>query len=188
MESDCDQCHTRAVPWRAALLAVVLCPLGAGCGGDSTSTHEVTVGPGPQHAAPVGRGAGVARCDTAALGKGRANWRESATSVGSVGIYGTGRDFRTAFRGGQRRPVTKAPVIVEGRQAVTLGIDPADRVRAGLVVVGDTHPYATVRFVPCRDRPRTWWPAGFKLADPAPVVVLVRRANASVVTLEVGRP
>jgi hypothetical protein len=83
--------------------------------------------------------------------------------------------------------VTKAPVIVEGRKAVTLAIAPADRARAGLVV-DDTHPYATIRFVPCRDHGRTWWPAGFKLADPAPVVVLVRLGKASVVRLEVGRP
>jgi hypothetical protein len=128
----------------------------------------------------------VARCNAAALGQGRANWRESATYTGSVGIYRT--DFRIAFRGGQRRPVAKAPVMVEGRKAVTLAIDPADRARAGLGVVGGRHPYATIRFAPCRDRVRTWWPAGFKLADPAPVAVLVRRGQAPPVRLEVGRP
>ena len=168
-----------------------------GCGGGRGTTtgadqsNSVVVedsGTGPEQLGPIGTGAGVARCDSAALGKGVANWREVSTYVGSVGIYGSGRDFRTAFRGGQRRPVTKDPIIVEGQKAITLAIDPADRARAGLVVVGSTHPYAKIRFVPCRDRVRTWWPAGFKLADPASVVVLVRQGRASAVRLQVGGP
>ncbi|HEX3563419.1 MAG TPA: hypothetical protein VHU24_11320 [Solirubrobacterales bacterium] len=82
--------------------------------------------------------------------------------------------------------MTKDPVIVEGQEAVTLAIDPGDRARAGLVVVGDTHSYATIRFIPCRDRVRTWWPAGFKLTDPAPVDLLVRQGAGPAVKLEVG--
>ena len=185
--------HRRAVDPQIRTQAIeILSGFRARQAADHGSVKEEPTGresavPGPEYAGPVGRGAAVAGCKTAALGKGVANWREDSNYVGSVGFYGSRQGFHTAFRGGQRRPVTKMPVTIDGRKAVTLAIDPADRARAGLAVVGGRHAYAKIRFVPCRDRVRTWWPAGFKLADPAPVVVLVRRGKAPVARLEVGR-
>jgi hypothetical protein len=181
----------------ALLVAGVSVALLAGCGeeSDEAADEKLPADPVPAGAGrDVGRGFAEAGCDEAALGDRGANWRdENTTYVGSVGFYGRGRDFRSAFRGGQRRPVTKVPVLVEGQKVVTIAIAPADRARAGLLVGGtpkngSRHPYARIRLVPCRDHVSTWWPAGFKLADPAPVVVLVSTGKASVASVQVGRP
>jgi hypothetical protein len=82
----------------------------------------------------------------------------------------------------------KTPVVVEGKKPVTVAIDPIDRDRAGLGAAGAPGVYAKLRFVPCPDRARTAWPAGFTLRDTDPVAVLVRSGKGSAVRGEVGRP
>jgi hypothetical protein len=159
----------------------------AGCGGGSEPTDGsdgATPSGSPAGQKPVGSGAAVAKCQQAMLGKGRANWRDDSTHVGPVGFFGSGRDFR-----GLVGHIVKTPVVVEGRKAVTLAIDPAQRDRAGLLIVGGgRHGYAKVRFLPCRDRVRTAWPAGFHLRGTDPVVVIVRIGKKPASRLEVGRP
>ncbi len=119
-------------------------------------------------------------------GQGATNWRRYSTYLGPVGFFGSGRHF-----GHVVGHIVKTPVVVEGRQGVTLAIVPSDRDHAGLLIVGDTHPYAEVRLVPCRDHARTIWPAGFKLPGNelvrAPVSVLVRVGGRPVGKMEVGR-
>lgn len=165
------------------LLTLMLCGLLAGCGGDS-STADRTEPIKPEEAGHVGSGAAVARCKDAVVGRGAPpEWRRKTTFVGPVGFFGPNRDFRRV-QGGR----AKTPVVVEGRNAVTVAIDPIDLDRAGLVVASARGVYATIRLVPCLDRARTAWPAGFTLRDTDPVGVVVRRGRESAVRGEVGRP
>lgn len=140
---------------------------------------------------PAGRESAVVPCDTAFFGPGSAVWRDGATQVGGVGFWGTGRDFSTATGPprGRWRFVVKTPLIVEGSKPVTVAIAPADRHRAALAFrVGDSfRAYAEIRFVPCRDQPRTAWPGGFFLADRQPIRVLIREPDGSRSELLVGR-
>ena len=86
--------------------------------------------------------------------------------------------------------VTKTPFVVEGREPIEVVISPADRARAGLVagVPFGGGPYAAIRFVPCRDQPRTWWPGGWVLRDPGSVTVSVRPFSEPQSQLVVRRP
>ena len=86
--------------------------------------------------------------------------------------------------------VTKTPFVVEETTPVTVEIVPRDRHRAGLVagVPFGGGPYAEIRLVPCRDQPRTWWPAGWVLRDHGQVTVSVRSDNGPESQLVVGRP
>jgi len=43
------------------------------------------------------------------------------------------------------------------------------------------------RFIPCRDRPDTWWPAGFALRNRQPVELLVEQGGGKPGRLQVGR-
>jgi hypothetical protein len=163
----------------------------------------VGCGSGSDHKAMIGQGSAVASCEQAAAGNGARDWRANATAVGRVGFFGEGRDFRTA----QKQPiadypalrkrgisapilVTKVPVIVEGREPVTVAIAPADRARAGLVagIPFGRGPFAEIRFVPCAHQVRTGWPAGWVLRSHDPVTVLIHESNAPGSQLVVGRP
>jgi hypothetical protein len=114
------------------------------------------------------------------------NWRKYSTYVGPVGFFGTDRVFRHVVG-----HIVKTPVIVEGRRPVTLTIAQPDQDHAGLLIVGDQHPFAEIRFIPCRGHARTAWPAGFKLPGNklvrAPVSVLVHVEGRPVMRMEVGR-
>jgi hypothetical protein len=136
-------------------------------------------------------------------GPGSGDWGRAATAVGRFGVYGSGRDFQTAlkepvagYRGlGQRGisgPIlgTKTPFVVEGTEPVEVAIDPEDRVRAGLVVAPFDRPgpYASIRFIPCRDQPRTWWAGGWVLRDQDVVTVSVQQGDGAESQLVVGHP
>jgi hypothetical protein len=173
-------------------VAVTLCMSAGGCG--RGSHHE------PTQVEAVGQGTVVARCEHAALGSGDPNWRGHATAVGRLGFVGPGRDFRSAqkvARGSIRSshplpssgPIleTKVPVVVEAGSPIDVSIAPADRSRAGLVLAIPGGPYAEVRFVPCRDRARTGWPAGWVLRDNQPVQITVKEEGRPASNLGVGR-
>src|SRR6187399_2258148 len=99
-----------------------------GCGGGSESDSA--------EQAAIAQGSVVARCESAMVGAvGSNDWRRLATAVGRFGVYGTGRDFRTAqktpptgFSGLQQRRVsgpilvTKTPFVVEGSQPIEVAI------------------------------------------------------------------
>jgi hypothetical protein len=79
-------------------------------------------------------------------------------------------------------------MVVEGTKPVEVLIAPSDRTRAGLVTaILRGGPYAEVRFVPCRDQPRTSWPGGWVLRDREPVRVLVEEEGQPPADLVVGR-
>jgi hypothetical protein len=172
-------------------VVVVLCFSVVGCGGGSADQ------------ATIAQGRMSAGCGGAMAGPGAGDWRPDATAAGRFGVYGTGRDFRTAqkapvrgFRGLQQRQVsgpvltTKTPFVVEGREPIEVAISLGDRPRAGLVagVPFGGGPYAEIRFVPCRDQPRTWWPGGWVLRDQGQVTISVRPVNEPESQLVVGRP
>jgi hypothetical protein len=81
---------------------------------------------------------------------------------------------------------TKVPVVVVGTKPIGVSIALADRARAGLVLAIQGGPYAEVRFVPCRDRARTDWPAGWVLRDREPVRVTVKEPGKPASELLVG--
>jgi len=179
-------------------IAAVLCFTFVGCGGGGSHTEF-------SDRSAIGQGSETATCTGAMGGAGgsRSDWGQLVTSVGRFGVYGTGRDFRTAqkqglasFSGLKERQVhgpilvTKTPFVVEGTSPVTVAIAPRDRPRAGLVagVPFGGGPYAEIRLVPCRDQPRTWWPAGWVLRDQGQVTVSVRRDSGPEAQLVVGRP
>lgn len=176
-------------------IAVLLCLSLPGCGGGSDN-HSVGK-------PDIAQGRVSAGCRGAMVGAGAGDWRPDATAAGEFGVYGNGRDFRTAqktpvalFSELQQRHVhgpillTKTPFVVEGRQPIEVVISPADRERAGLVAATPFGggPYAEVRFVPCRDQPRTWWPGGWVLRDQGRVTLSVRPVNQPESQLVVGRP
>jgi hypothetical protein len=175
-----------------SLAVVIACAFAAGCGdGSDDDSHDVK---------PIGQGSAVARCGDAIVGSGVRNWRPDATAVGDFGFWGRERDFRkarktpvTSFPGLRARRVsgpilgTKTPAIVEGRKSVVVTIGQEDRARAGYAFVRGG-PYAQIRFVPCRDQPRTGWPGGWVLRNREPVHVMVQEANRPASELVVGRP
>jgi hypothetical protein len=176
------QNEERALAMADGLISLIrACP--AGASDDDHDCSAAISGASPASAQQLATGAAVAKCQYALLGQGDPNWRDHATYVGPVGFYGPERDFRRVV--GHR---AKTPVFVEGRRAVTLTIDPADRDHAGLEFVGGQRAYAEVRFVPCKYRERTAWPAGFRLRGTEPVGVIVRVGDGPVQRMEVGRP
>jgi hypothetical protein len=80
-------------------------------------------------------------------------------------------------------------VIVGGHEPVTLSISPEDRWHARLLAptAKPFMPYVEIRFVPCGERARTSWPAGFLLRNRLPVAMIVRQPGKPDVTLRVGR-
>src|SRR5262245_21425631 len=175
-------------------IAVILCSAGVGCGGGSRSQEARNPA--------VAQGRAVAGCETKIDGSGGHGWRRDATAVGRFGVFGSGRDFRTAqkqdFPALRQRDVsgpiltTKTPFVVEGSQPVEVAVAPADRSRAGLIVAPFAGPgagsYAEVRFVPCGAQPRTWWAGGWALRDQRQVTVSVHPQNGPESRMVVGRP
>jgi hypothetical protein len=169
----------------------ILCLALVGCGGGNSSDQ-----------ATIAQGTAVVRCEQAASGPGASDWRRDATAVGRVGFFGEGRDFRTAQKArvadfpdlaqrGVSGPVlvTKTPVIVEGSRPLTMAVAPPDRARAGIAIaLVRGGPFTEIRFIPCRDQPRTGWPGGWVLRNHDPVTVFIHDGNGRKSRLVVGRP
>jgi hypothetical protein len=180
---------------RAGLgIAVVVCFMVGACGSGSDSKSS--------DRPAIAEDTVTADCGSAIGGSGSDNWRQLATASGRFGVYGTGRDFRTAqkspvaqFSGLRQRRVagpilvTKTPFVVEGKDSLVVAIAPSDRERAGLVTAPyGGGPYAEIRFVPCRDQSRTWYSGGWVLRDPDQVTVLIHEDNGPESRLVAGRP
>jgi hypothetical protein len=160
-----------------ALLVELVAITGCGGGGESHST------PAGQSSSPADAPIRTVRCANAMLTNRSTHWRPDATALGRLGFYGAGRNF---VKGPKK---TKVPVVVEGHEPVTVTIAPADRERARLVVITPNGFVEVVgaRFIPCRDRPETWWPAGFTLRNRQPVELLVQQGGAEPRRMQVGR-
>lgn len=162
----------------AVLIGLVV--LLAGCGSDSPQAGSD---------APVGRGSLTRDCDTVFDGPGPADWRRGSTWTGSFGLAGPGPgpDFgEGVFEEG--RLTVKTPTMVAGHRPVTISLPSGERERAGILAVRPGRAYASVTYVPCEDKPRTVFAAGFLLADRQPVTLLVKVGDGPVRRLSVGDP
>lgn len=118
----------------------------------------------------------VASCDPGPvmIGSGKAGWRDESLAAGPVGIRR--HPLRDMSRYSPRRPdelVTKAPMLVEGHDTVTLSVPPRLTHRVFLYYgfhkgrdgkrstwFYDFPGSSSIEFQPCTDKPRTVWPGG----------------------------
>lgn len=131
-------------------------------------------------------GSKVRDCDITFDGPGPANWRERSLSIGPFGLAGPdGPDFDIgAFEDGLL--TVKTPTMVAGHRPVTISIPPGERHRARILGAHPRPAYASVTYVPCDDKPRTVFAAGFLLRDRKPLTLLVRVDDGPVRGLRLG--
>jgi hypothetical protein len=164
----------------AALAVAAVAPL-AGCGGggssDTSTTSSARV-PLAARTPPTHRllavGSKLRDCDIVFAGSGHPDWRRRSLAIGPFGLAGRrGPDFDVGdFEGGLL--TVKTPTLVAGHRRVTISIPPAQRYRAGILGVHPRPAYASVTYVPCADKPRTVFAAGFLLRDRRPLTLLVK--------------
>jgi hypothetical protein len=147
----------------------------------------------------------VASCDPGpvTIGSGKPTWRRESLSAGPLGIRRNPLSEMGPYS--QRKPnvlVTKAPVLVEGPDTVTLSVPPrlAHRVflyygfHEGRDGRRSTWFYdypgdSSIEFQPCADKPRTIWPGGLRVKGRGPVHLDVTVAGQTKpVVLRLGRP
>ena len=158
--------------------------------GDGDVVRRLRIGAKVPAGVPVASGGHVARCRTAMLGNMRisaARLRRDYNAAGRFALLESPSALRYAHSaGGQLAPrfrdilLTKIPAIVLGTEPVTLEVPVGTRGRAGLLygsLSGYEAPYATVTFVPCRDRVGTSWPGGLALRSRQPVTLRVSTAG-----------
>jgi hypothetical protein len=144
--------------------AVVLASCGAGSGSTSTAGAGTMVAIGSK----------VRDCDITFDGPGPADWRRRSLWIGPFGLAGrSGPDFHVGvFEDGFL--TVKTPTMVAGHRTVRISVPNGERRRAGILGVDPHRAYASVTYVPCDDRPRTVFAAGFLLRDRRPVTILVK--------------
>jgi hypothetical protein len=123
----------------------------------------------------------VRDCDITFDGPGPADWRKRSLSIGPFGLAGPGPgpDFdQGAFEDGLL--TVKTPTMVAGHRPVTISVPEAQRYRVGILGVHPRPAYASVTYVPCDDKPRTVFAAGFLLRDRRPVTLLVQVGDGPV--------
>lgn len=155
-------------PRRLPLLLAACLALLPGCGGGSTHPKLAV-------------GSKVRDCDITFDGPGPADWRKHSLWIGTFGLAGPspGPDFdEGALENGLL--TVKTPTMVAGHRPVTISVPEAQRYRVGILGVHPRPAYASVTYVPCDDKPRTVFAAGFLLRDRRPVTLLVRIGNGPV--------
>jgi len=167
------------------LMLVVITAL-AGCGGSGPN-------PKPQPPEPAPPPSAVASCSEAATGS-SPNWRQGATTVGSFGLAGPGRDFH--WSGVQRQKsgqyISKVPAVANGTTPVLLRVPRSERGRVGLdygdlwTVHSINDAQSAVTFRPCRDRPNTAWPGGLALKNRRPITLEVEIGGGQTGSLQIG--
>ncbi len=173
--------------YRSFLLpALVVClALLSGCGEGSQSDRTAAqVGP-REHPSPnrpkLAVGSKVRDCDIVFDGPGPADWRKHSLWTGPYGLAGPGPgpDFdEGSLRDGLL--TVKTPTIVAGHRPVTVSVPEAQRYRVGILGVHPRPAYALVTYVPCDDKPRTVFAAGFLLRGRRPVTLLVQVGDGPV--------
>jgi hypothetical protein len=164
---------------RLLLVLVVCLTLLPGCGQGSQSddtTARIAPGarPSPNHP-KLAVGSKIRNCDITFDGPGPADWRKHSLWIGPFGLAGPspGPDFdEGALEGGLL--TVKTPTMVAGHRPVTISVPGAQRYRVGILGVHPRPAYASVTYVPCDDKPRTVFAAGFLLRDRRPVTLLVQ--------------
>ncbi|MGC1852764.1 MAG: hypothetical protein WA687_10045 [Solirubrobacterales bacterium] len=147
----------------------------------------------------------IASCDPGPvlIGSGKPGWRGELLSAGPLGIRRNPLSQMSPYS--QRKPnvlLTKAGILVEGHDAVTLSVPP-DLVHRVFLYYGfhkgpdgkrSTSFYgfpgsSSVELHPCTDKPRTIWPGGIRVKGRKPVHLNVKVAGQSEVhQLRLGRP
>jgi len=173
------------------LLAIAAClTLLAGCG--EGSQPETTAQSAPSaHLPPthpkLAVGSKVRDCDITFDGPGPADWRKHSLWIGSFGLAGPGPgpDFdEGALEDGLL--TVKTPTMVAGHRPVTISVPGAQRYRIGILGGHPRPAYASVTYVPCDDKPRTVFAAGFLLRDRRPVTLLVQIGQGPVRSLRMN--
>jgi hypothetical protein len=170
---------------------LLLLALLSGCGcDDGASTLEGNAS-GPRGAA-LGHGSAIRGCNGVHFdGPGPPDWRVDSAWIGPFGITEGSRppDFSkpTTSRGRDGLYRTKTPTLVEGHRPVKVSIAPKDVDRAAILGVSIHDVYESVTYIPCSDRPRTTYPAGFVFRDRRPLALLVAVGDGPARRLVVGR-
>lgn len=147
----------------------------------------------------------VASCDPGPvmIDSGKPGWRGESLSAGPLGIRRNPLSQMSPYA--QRKPnalVTKAPVLVEGHDTVTLSVPP-DLAHRVFLYYGfhegadgkrstSFHGFpgsSSIEFQPCADKPRTIWPGGVRVKGRKPVrlsVTVTGKPEAH--QLRLGRP
>jgi hypothetical protein len=160
---------------------------GCGEGSQSDDTRAGTTGARTPTHPKLAIGSKVRDCDITFDGPGSADWRKDSLSVGPFGLAGPGPgpDFdEGAFDDGLL--TVKTPTMVAGHRPVTISVPEAQRYRVGILAVRPRPAYASVTYLPCDDKPRTVFPAGFLLRDRRPMTLLVQIDDGPVRRLRVG--
>lgn len=169
----------------ALVLAACLALLPSGCGeGSRTDDTTARIAPGartsPAHPS-LAVGSRVRDCDITFDGPGPADWRKHSLWIGPFGLAGPGPgpDFdEGALEHGLL--TVKTPTMVAGHRPVTISVPREQRHRVGILGVHPRPAYASVTYVPCDDKPRTVFAAGFLLRDRRPVTLLVQVGDGPV--------
>ena len=147
----------------------------------------------------------VASCDPGPvmIGSGKAGWRQESLAAGPLGIRRQPLRDMTPYRREEPKVlVTKAPILVEGEEAVTLTVPPRLVHRVFLYYGFHQGPdgkrstsfygfpgSSAIEFQPCADKPRTVWPGGIRVKGRKPVHLNVTVAGQSdPIPLRLGRP
>jgi hypothetical protein len=171
---------------RLLLILAVCLTLLPGCGeGSQPDNTTARIAPGartPTTRPELAVGSKVRDCDITFIGPGHANWRQHSLWIGPFGLGGPGPggpDFdEGAHEGGLL--LLKTPTMVAGHRPVTISVPEAQRYRVGILGVHRRPAYASVTYVPCDDKPRTVFAAGFLLRDRRPVTLLVQVGDGPV--------
>ncbi len=157
----------------------------SGCGDGSQPDDTAALRPPGARTAPaqpkLAVGSKVRDCDITFDGPGPPDWRKHSLSIGPFGLSGPGPgpDFdEGALEGGLL--TVKTPTMVAGHRPVTISVPEAQRYRVGILGVHPRPAYASVTYVPCDDKPRTVFAAGFLLRGRRPVTLLVRVGDGPV--------
>jgi hypothetical protein len=168
----------------ALALAALALTVGA-CG--SASDGSGAGGPSSTPARAVGHGSKTRDCDVVFIGPGPADWRKDTYWIGSLGIS-RGSFSQGAYETDGDLYRIKTPTVVEGHRPVTISVPRDELDRVGILGVHPKPSYASVTYVPCREKPRTVFAAGFELRDKRPFTLRVEIGDGPARELLVGGP
>jgi hypothetical protein len=151
-------------------------------------------------AAGAGTESNEADCSKAIIGSGKPTWLEESVFAGPVGVSKAPLAHMSRTKSGEF--ITKMPLLVEGKRAVTVSVPPDLRKRVylyyGRIVGRDgkattafaaARGYGETEFQPCSGKPRTIWPGGLRIKGTAPVHLLVHQGGGTApIPLPLGRP
>ena len=135
----------------------------------------------------------IAGCETGVVtaGSGAIGWKDVSIPAGPLGI------IKKPLTAMERQPdgslVTKMPVLIEGRDKITVaaasGMNGRVRLFYGKDAMSFDDPgFERVRFHPCRDRARTVWPGGIRVEGDERVRLKITIADQKPFVIGLGFP